>query len=81
MLNVEFGLPPKTPDDECNVIYNLFDGLKPDVYMKKNMVEDAEFFLLNKKFWEDWRSYSGHNQKKISTAKKPMGIKNEEFKA
>lgn len=80
ILNVEFGVTPESPLQECDVINNLLDNQKLDVFMRKNMVEGMAFYLLNKSFWEEWRSYSGHNQKKISSAKRPLAIKNEEFK-
>lgn len=60
LINIELGVRPKEDYEEVDAILNVLNGYS-DLYefAVNHMLEISEFYLLNKKFWEEWRSLVG----------------------
>ncbi len=59
ILHVEMKLRPESGRAERQVIENVLDGnMNVHDYIKINMSAGKIFYIINKKFWDQWLEYS-----------------------
>ena len=65
ILHIELGVRPETGLEEREVIYNVLDEtLNLNRYCTMQMKKGDGFYLVNKKFFDNWTSYIKSGSKK-----------------
>ena len=60
-------LRPETGRAERKVIESVLDGnMNVHDYIKINMSEGKSFYIINKRFWDQWQDYSQSDSKLLS---------------
>ncbi len=64
-LYVEFSIRPESGQEERKMVQAILDGQwNLQEFIIKNMQKDDRFFVVNKRFWDQWNQYSKSKSKK-----------------
>ena len=64
MMNIEFGMRPLTSHEEYDAIINALESYEDlDDFALAHIEKIKVFYILNKKFWKDWKKYVGFKSK------------------
>lgn len=82
VIFLNIGIKPKTPEEEKFAVLSLLNNeLDLDQFLQDNLLEGKEFFLINKKFWNQWTQYVGINMEigQSYRSDRPKGISNKDL--
>lgn len=63
MLHVELGVRPETGAQERQIVKTILGGLNFSRFAQEYMDENDIFYVLNKRFYNDWTEYCRSNSK------------------